>query len=92
MEGNNAMTSKSIYDDEIALSLSILKRFKETWRKSHRNWNYEVFQFADDEFYKYRFMISREEQGSMELLTRILSKMFDKYKISVEWPNGEPKY
>lgn len=73
---------RDIYIDEIESSIKTLKRFREAWLGSSSSWNSELFQFADPDFYFYRFAIERQEQSIYPLLTNILYRVMERYGIS----------
>lgn len=75
-----------IYIDETGNSIKTLKRFKEAWLSSSSSWNTELFQYADSDFYFYRFAIERQERSKDLLLTKILYRVMERYGISFQVP------
>lgn len=74
-----------IYKEEIDKNISMLKHFIESWVKSQSIRNEELFQFADDDFYFYRFAVERQEKTAKILLTNILWKVLKEYNFPVEY-------
>lgn len=70
-----------IYKEEFNNSLNLQKRLRESWLKSSSSWNDELFQYADPDFYFYRFIINRQERNTSTVLTNILFRLMDQYKI-----------
>lgn len=79
-----------IYKEEIDKNINMLKHFIESWVKSQSIWNEELFQFADDDFYFYRFAVERQEKASKLLLTNILWRVMKEYNIPVEYSHDAP--
>ena len=79
-----------IYKEEIDKNINMLKHFIESWMKSHSIRNEELFQFADDDFYFYRFAVERQEKASKILLTNILWRILKEYNIPVEYSHDAP--
>lgn len=52
---------RDIYADEIKRNINTLKRFREVWLRSSSGWNTDIFQYADPDFYFFRFAIDRQE-------------------------------
>ena len=73
-----------IYKDETNKSLKILKRFREAWLRSSSEWNAELFQYADSDFYFYRFAIDRQQRSTEPLLTKILYRVMERYGIDFQ--------
>lgn len=76
-----------IYSEETTKRLKTLKRFREAWLRSSSGWNSEVFQYADPDFYFYRFAIDRQERGTESLLTAILYQVMERYELSFDVPD-----
>ena len=68
----------------------MLKHFIESWVKFHSIRNEELFQFADDDFYFYRFAVERQEKAGKILLTNILWRVLKEYNIPVEYSHDAP--
>ncbi len=83
----NGVNCADIYAEEMKRSLKTLKRFREAWLRSPSIWNAELFQYADLDFYFYRFAIDCQEQSTESLLTAILYKVMDRYGLSFEVPD-----
>lgn len=77
-----------IYADEIKTNIKTLMRFREAWLRSSSIWNSELFQYADPDFYFFRFAISRQEESTEQFLTRILLRVMERYDISFEIPDN----
>lgn len=75
-----------IYSYEMDRSIKTLKRFREAWLRSSSTWNTELFQYADSDFYFYRFAVERQEKNTEELLTNILYRILERYKYNFEIP------
>lgn len=80
-----------IYIDETGNSIKTLKRFREAWLGSSFSWNTELFQYADSDFYFYRFAIDRQERSKDLLLTKILYRVMERYGISFQGPKEPEK-
>ena len=79
-----------IYKEEIDKNINMLKHFIESWVKSHSIRNEELFQFADDDFYFYRFAVERQEKAAKILLTNILWRVLKEYNTPVEYSHDAP--
>lgn len=79
-----------IYSEEIGSDIKALKKFREAWMNTQSSWNEELFQYADDEFYFYRFAVERQEDSSGNLLTNILYRVMERYNTPVEEPGNAP--
>ena len=77
---------KDIYANEMEKSIKSLKRFREVWLRSPSTWNCELFQYADSDFYFYRFAIERQEKNTEMLLTNILYRIMERYEFDFEIP------
>ncbi len=76
-----------IYSEEMAQSVKTLKRFREAWLRSTSSWDSDLFQYADPDFYFYRFTIDRQEKGKEALLISVLYRAMERYGISFEVPD-----
>lgn len=76
-----------IYTEETEKSLKTLKRFREAWLRSSSGWNLEIFQYADPDFYFYRFAIDRQERSTKSLLTSIMYRVMERYGLSFDVPD-----
>lgn len=76
-----------IYADEIRKQINTLKQFKEVWIHSSSDWNTDLFQYADPDFYFFRFAIGRQERSTEPFLVRVLSRVMDRYGIAYESPS-----
>ena len=61
-----------IYADEIKTNIKTHMRFTEAWLQSSSIQNSELFQYADPDFYFFRFTISRQEKSTERLRIRCL--------------------
>lgn len=94
---NNPLNSKNteritcddIYLEEIGQSVKTLKRFREAWLRSSSSWNSELFQYADSDFYFYRFAIDRQEKSTELFLTNTLYRVMERYEVSFEVPEDK---
>ena len=75
---------EDIYSEEIGKCLKTLKRFREHWLKSSASWNSDLFQYADQDFYFYRFAIDRQEKSTEYLLNKILCRVMERYGINFQ--------
>jgi len=75
-----------IYADEIKKQINTLKRFREVWLRSSSAWNSNIFQYADPDFYFFRFAIDRQEQSTEPFLTRVLFRLMERYGVTFEVP------
>ncbi len=80
------MDCSDIYLEETEVSIRTLKRFRESWLHYSSVSNNEIFQFADPEFYFYRFAIECEEKSVEPLLIRILYRVMQRYDIDFDVP------
>lgn len=78
---------RDIYVEETQNSIKMLKRFREAWLRSPLEWDSELFQYADSDFYFYRFVVDRQEKGKATLLINILYRLMEQYELSFEIPN-----
>ena len=70
-----------IYQEEIKRRIKTHKRFSEAWLNSESKFNTELFQYADADFYFYKFAIDRQEQGTVPMLINILYRVMNEYGI-----------
>lgn len=84
MHNENKAMCKDIYDQVIEKYIKTRKRFREVWLKSSFYPKNELFQYADDDFYFYRFAVSREEHEKISLLNEIIYGVLERYKIDFE--------
>lgn len=78
-----------IYSEEMDQSIKKLKRFREAWLCSTSSWESDLFQYADLDFYFYRFTIDRLEKGKEALLISILYRVMERYGISFKVPDDK---
>lgn len=81
------MDCRDIYAEETQNSIKTLKRFREAWLRSPSGWNSELFQYADSEFYFYRFAVDRQERGKEALLISILYRVMKRYGLYFDVPD-----
>lgn len=86
MHNVNKVLCKGIYEEIIEKYIKNLKRFREAWLKSSFHSKDELFQYADDDFYFYRFAVSREEQERISLLDEIIYGVLERYGIDFKVP------
>lgn len=79
-----------IYIEETQRYLKTLKRFREAWLRSSSGWNVDLFQYADSEFYFYRFAVDRQEKSKEPFLIDVLYRVMERYRISFEKRNNAP--
>ena len=79
-----------IYEEEMLRSLKTLERFREAWLRSTSGWNTELFQYADSDFYFYRFAIERQEKSKVSLIISILYRVMERYGLKFDVPE-DPK-
>lgn len=77
-----------IYADEIKTNIKTLMRFREAWLRSSSAWSTDLFQYADPDFYFFRFIIDRQEKGTEPFMTRVLLRVMERYGISFEIPDN----
>lgn len=77
-----------IYADEINTNINTLIRFRESWLRSSSAWSTDLFQYADPDFYFFRFIIDRQEEGTESFMTRVLLRVMERYGISFEIPDN----
>lgn len=77
-----------IYADEINTNIKTLIRFRESWLRSSSAWSTDLFQYADPDFYFFRFIIDRQEKGTEPFMTRVLLRVMERYGISFEIPDN----
>ena len=76
------MQSDSIYIEEFKKSIQSQKRFREIWMEFDAPWNHELFQYANDDFYFYRFNVERKERGTNNLLRTIIFRLLNLYNLA----------
>ncbi len=86
MRDENKAMCNDLYEEVIEKYIKTLKRFREAWLNSSFHPKDELFQYADDDFYFYRFAVSREEQGRISLLDEIIYGVLERYNIDFEVP------
>ncbi len=86
LEKVKKIACNDIYEEEIEKSLKSLRRFREAWLRSPSGWNTEFLQYADPDFYFYRFAIERQEKGTESFLLRILYRIMERYEIDFYVP------
>ena len=72
---------RDIYKEETERFIKSLKHFREAWMSSHSNWNEELFQYADDDYYFYRFCVDRQENTTEQLLINIICRVMIEYEV-----------
>ena len=83
------INSRDIYKEEIDKSIKTLKHFREAWMRLSSTIPKDLFQYADDDFYFYRFCINSQENETEKLLTNILYRVMEEYEIPVERPRNK---
>ena len=81
MRDENKAMCNDLYEEVIEKYIKTLKRFREAWLNSSFHPKDELFQYAADDFYFYRFAVSREEQGRISLLDEIIYGVLERYNI-----------
>lgn len=82
----DTVSSDRIYSDEFKKYIQTQKRFREAWMEFDAPWNHELFQYANDDFYFYRFNVERMEKNTPRLLKDIISRLLTHYKV--DWSEG----
>ena len=77
-----------IYLEEFGQSIKSLLHFKELWASRLTTGTWDLFQFAEPDFYFYKSKIWRQEENARDLLIRILFKVMNKYGISYKTPQN----
>lgn len=85
-ENKNMIPCTDIYREEIEKTVKTLKKFREAWLNHSFKPNNELFQYGDDDFYFYRFAVSREEKSTRYLLNGILYRVMARYGILFDIP------
>ena len=85
-EIKNALCA-DIYEEEIDADIKTLKRFREAWMRHSFHSESEMFQYADDDFYFYRFAIDREEKSRISFLDSIIYRVLERYGVDFETPD-----
>lgn len=80
---------KDIYKEEIEKEVKTLKRFRESWLGVDFRNNKELFLYADDDFYFYRFAISRMELSRTRLLNSIIYRVMETYEYEFLVPDTQ---
>ena len=81
---------RDIYKEETERFIKSLKRFREARMSSHSNWNEELFQYADDDYYFYRFCVGRQENTTEQLLINIICRVMIEYEVAMEDSGNSP--
>jgi len=84
----DATLSNRIYSDEFKKIIQAQKRFSEVWKGHDVSWNHELFQYANEDFYFYRFHINRLERNTTTLLRNIILRLLNQYKDKIKWEKG----
>lgn len=82
----DAVLSGRIYSEEFKKYIQTQKRFREAWMEFDAPWNHELFQYANEDFYFYRFNINRMEHNTAPLLRNIIFRLLDLHNVS--WSKG----
>lgn len=82
----DAVLSERIYSEEFRKFIQTQKRFREVWMELDAPWNHELFQYANEDFYFYRFNVSRMEKNTHALLKDIIFRLLTLYKA--DWSKG----
>lgn len=82
----DTVSSDHIYSDEFKKNIQAQKRFREVWMEFDAPWNHELFQYANEDFYFYRFNINRMERNSVPLMRNIIFRLLTLYKV--DWSKG----
>lgn len=82
----DAVLSDRIYSEEFKKYIQTQKRFREAWMEYDAPWNHELFQYANEDFYFYRFNVSRMEKNTLPLLRDIIFRLLTLYKV--DWSKG----
>ncbi len=77
-----------IYTNEIKTSIKALTRFREAWLRTSSAWDTDLFQYADPDFYFFRFIIDRQEKNTEPFMIRVLLRVMERYGISFEIPDN----
>lgn len=92
MKRNNSnIEIKSITNQILSKHLKTTKRFREAWINRQSSFGENLFQYADNDFYFYRFAVNRQEQNTSEILTELLRRLLAEYGYSVLLPKEEKK-
>lgn len=75
-----------IYTDEIKKQINTLKRFREAWLRFPGDWATSLFQYADPDFYFFRFTVDRQEKSTEPFLIRVILRIMERYGIVFEIP------
>ena len=82
----DAVLSERIYSEEFRKFIQTQKRFREVWMELDTPWIHELFQYANEDFYFYRFNVSRMEKNTHALLKDIIFRLLTLYKA--DWSKG----
>ena len=82
----DVVLSGHIYSEEFKKYIQTQKRFREAWMEFDAPWNHELFQYANEDFYFYRFNINRMEHNTAPLLRNIIFRLLDLHNVS--WSKG----
>lgn len=85
---NDSINCDDIYAEEMKKSINTTKRFREAWLCSSTTWDADLFQYADSDFYFYRFAVGVQERNVESLLTNILYRLMERYGIVFEVPDN----
>lgn len=86
MPNGDATPSDRIYSEEFKKYIQTQKRFREAWMELDAPWNHELFQYANEDFYFYRFNVNRMEKNTLPLLRDIIFRLLTLYKV--DWSKG----
>ena len=86
MDSSNNMyiDCTDIYEEEFNKAIKTHRRCREDWLTSSTGWNTDLFQYGDDDFNFYRFIIDRQEKNKENVLLRIIIRIMERYGIDME--------
>lgn len=78
---------EKIYKEETEKCLKLFKRFREFWLRSDFCDGIDLLQYGDDDFYFYRFAVSRQEKNTIPMLRSILLQIMSEYNLDYAIPD-----
>ena len=90
-DNNKLIDCSDIYAEVVKQTIKRLKRFREAWLSSS-DYSPELFQYADPDFYFYRFAIDRQENNTNFFLKTVLYRVMERYGILFEYPSNDSPF
>ena len=80
-KGKGFIDCTDVYLNEIDRTIKTLKRMREAWLRVPSCSNYELFQYAEDDFYLYRFFVNALTRNTNEMVEIIIYQLLQRYHV-----------